>query len=116
MNTIDDKTPEADRQLYEQAVANRPDDNLLRACFAQYLEAMGNRTEAISECERVCELLPDLEWPRYYLGDLLARAGRYSEAAESFKRSLQIRSDFTQAKKALQQIQFNHPAAVGMRK
>jgi hypothetical protein len=46
----------------------------------------------------------------------LVRAERYGEAADRFRRALEIRSDFTQARKALQQIQFSHPDAVGARK
>jgi len=113
ISQMDDKTPQTDRQLYEQAVVRAPADNLLHSRFAQYLEAVGFRSEAIEEFERLCELLPDLEWPHYYLGDLLVRAERYGEAVNSFERALEIRSDFTLARKVLQQIKSSHPTAVG---
>ena len=112
ISRIDDTTPQKDRELYEQALAKAPDDNLLLACYARYLEAMGFRSEAISEYQRICELLPDLAWPYYTRGDLLARAERYREAAQCFRRALKIRSDFTKASEALEQIQLSHPAAV----
>lgn len=107
-------SPARDRQLYVEALAAAPEDTLLRARFAQYLEATGARPEAIAEFQRVCELLPDLEWPRYYLGDLMVRAGRISEAIDCFERALAIRGDFTQARQALRRIQASHPQARGV--
>jgi tetratricopeptide (TPR) repeat protein len=107
-------SPARDRQLYEEALAAAPEDTLLRSRFAQYLEATGSRADAIKEFQRVCELLPDLEWPYYHLGDLLVRAGRFSEAAESFKRALAIRSDFFQARKELERIRASHLPPLGV--
>jgi tetratricopeptide (TPR) repeat protein len=71
-------------------------------------------SEAIAEFPRVCELLPDLEWPHYHLGDLMVRAGRISEAVECFERALAIRSDFAQARKELRRIQASNPQARGV--
>ena len=105
------ESPARDRQLYEEALAAAPEDTLLRARFGQYLEATGSRQEAIVQFQRVCELLPDLEWPHYHLGDLLVRAGRISEAMDSFERALVIRSDFVEARKELRRIQAGHPRA-----
>jgi len=107
------ESPARDRQLYEEALAAAPEDTLLRSRFAQYLEATGSRPEAIAKFQRVCELLPDLEWPQYHLGDLLVRAGRTSEAADCFKRALAIRSDFAQARQELRRIQASQPQAGG---
>jgi tetratricopeptide (TPR) repeat protein len=104
-------SPVRDRQIYEEALAAAPEDPLLRARFGQYLEATGSRLDAIAEFQRVCALLPDLEWPHFHLGDLLVRAGRLSEAAESFQRALAIRSDFVQAREKLRQIQAIHAGA-----
>jgi tetratricopeptide (TPR) repeat protein len=101
---ITPQTPSQDRELYLQAIAKHPDDNLLHARFGQYLEAMGSREEAITEFQRVCELLPDLEWPYYYLGELQLRAGRKWDAKESFERALEIRPDFAQALKKLSEM------------
>ena len=90
------------------ALAESPDDAIMRAHFAQYLEAVGLRNEAIAECQKVCELLPDLEWPQYHLGDLLSRAGKFDEAAQCFKRALKIRSEFVEARRELDRIQAGH--------
>ncbi len=108
-------TPREDRELYERALAERPDDVLTWARFGQYLEAIGQRAEAIKAMERVCELLPDLEWPQFYAGNLLMRAERHAEAAERFSRALEIRRDFRQAREALDEIQSGRPATAGAR-
>jgi tetratricopeptide (TPR) repeat protein len=99
------KTPEKDRELYVQAIAKRPDDNWLHTHFAQYLGANGELSSAIIELQVVCALLPDLEWPHLFLGQYLGRAKRYDEAAESFKRALEIRSDFALAQEGLDKIE-----------
>ena len=111
---MNSESPANDRRLYEEALKAAPDDTLLHARFAQYLEATGSRPEAIAEFQRVCELLPDLEWPQYHLGDLLVRAGRINEAVQCFERALEIRSDFTQARKELRRIQASNPQARGV--
>ena len=111
---INPESPARDRQLYEAALAAAPEDPLLRSRFAQYLEATGARPEAIAEFQRVCELLPGLEWPLYHLGDLMVRAGKINEAIECFERALAIRSDFTQARQELRRIQASNPQARGV--
>ena len=98
-------TPKKDRELYLRAIAKRPDDNWLHTHFAQYLAGNGELSSAISELQVVCALLPDLEWPYLFLGEYLGRAKRYDEAAESFKRALEIRSDFALAQKGLDKIE-----------
>jgi tetratricopeptide (TPR) repeat protein len=98
-------TPKEDRELYLRAIAKRPDDNWLHTHFAQYLGANGELSMAISELKVVTALLPDLEWPHYFLGEYLGRAKRYDEAAESFKRALEIRSDFALAQQGLDKIE-----------
>lgn len=103
------ETPKEDRQVYEAALAEAPEDNLLRANFAQFLEATGSRSEAIIQAQQVCGLLPDLAWPQYYLGALLIRERRFVEARKSFERALAIRSDFAQARQALQHLQSQVP-------
>jgi tetratricopeptide (TPR) repeat protein len=98
------KTPKQDRELYLRAIAKSPGDNWLHTHFAQYLAGNGDLSASISELKVVCELLPDLEWPHYFLGQHLGRAKRYDEATESFKRALEIRSDFTLAQQGLDKI------------
>jgi tetratricopeptide (TPR) repeat protein len=106
---IQPDTPRKDRRLYANALARAPDDNILHANYAQFLETTTSRSQAITEGRRVCELLPDLSWPHYYLGALLVREGRLQEAADCFERALEIRSGFLQARNALGQIRARHP-------
>jgi tetratricopeptide (TPR) repeat protein len=87
---IKPETPAQDRQMYEAAVAAAPEDNLLRGNFAQFLEATGSRSEAIRQAQRVCELLPELAWPYQYLGALLMREGRTTEATEAIERASRL--------------------------
>jgi tetratricopeptide (TPR) repeat protein len=101
ISRITRNTPQEDRRLYETALASRPDDNIMIERFAQYLEAMGSRKDAIQQFEKLCRLLPDLEWPYYYLGELWVREGNKQKAAEAFQRALDVRGDFIQARDAL---------------
>ena len=95
------QTPEEAKAIYEQAIAVAPEDNLLHANFAQFLADGNMLAQAIAESKRVIELLPDMPGPYCYLGTLLVRAGRSSEAAGYFSQALALRSDFVQAQNEL---------------
>jgi tetratricopeptide (TPR) repeat protein len=101
---IDDATPRADTRLYERAIEKFPEDNLLHARFAQYLEAMSRRDRAIAQFRKVSELLPDLALPKFYVGNLLMRAGRNGEAEQAFKEALKIRPDCREALAGLAEL------------
>ncbi len=91
MNT---QSPEQARDLYQQALALAPEDNLLHANFAQFLEAGGYLTEAIDQVQRVHQLLPQIAGPYFYLGTLLVRTGRTGEAAGYFARAIALQGDY----------------------
>ncbi len=93
------KTESAEQaaEMYRQAIARSPEDNLLRANYSQFLFAGGRLTEALEEAERARALLPEVPGPYYYMGTLLVRAGRSREAAEYFSRAIALRSDFVEA-------------------
>ena len=101
------QTPNQAREMYQQALALNPEDNLLRANFAQFLEAGGYLTQAIDEAQRACELIPQMAGPYYYIGTLLVRAGKTGEAADYFSRALAIRSNFAQALSELGLVRAN---------
>lgn len=65
---------------------------------------MGSRKDAIQQFEKLCRLLPDLEWPYYYLGELWIREGNKQMAAEAFQQALDVRGDFMQARDALNEL------------
>jgi tetratricopeptide (TPR) repeat protein len=91
------QTPEQARQMYEEALALAPEDNVLHGNFEQFLEAGGNLAEAIAQAQRVCELVPHLPGSYYYTGTLLVRQRRMREAVEYFASAVAIKSDYAQA-------------------
>jgi tetratricopeptide (TPR) repeat protein len=104
MNT---QTPEQARQMYEQALALAPDDNFLHGNFERFLEAGGFLAPAIAEAKRCCELVPQSPGGYYYVGTLLVREGKITEAAEYFSRAIAIRSDYAEAQNGMGEILAN---------
>jgi len=104
MNT---QTPEQSQQMYEQALALSPDDYFLHGNFERFLEKRGNLRQAIVEAKRCCELAPQLSGGYYYVGTLLVRAGKISEASNYFSQTLTIRSDRADAQNAIAEILAN---------
>jgi len=104
MNT---QTPEQARQMYEQALALAPDDNFLHGNFERFLEAGGYLAQAIAEAKRCCELVPQSSGGYYYVGTLLVREGRITEAAEYFSRAIAIRGDYAEAQNGMGEILAN---------
>jgi tetratricopeptide (TPR) repeat protein len=111
------QTPAQARQMYEEALARAPDDNLLHGNFERFLEAAGDLTNAISEARRVCELVPYLPSVYCYVGTLLVRSGNASEAAGYFSRALALQSDYAEAQNELGEILANQhqPARAAVR-
>jgi tetratricopeptide (TPR) repeat protein len=104
MNT---QSPEQARQMYEQALKLSPDDYFLHGNFEGFLEARGYLPQAIVEAKRCCELVPQLPGGFYYVGTLLVREGRTTEAAEYFSRALAIRSDYAEAQNEMGEMLAN---------
>jgi tetratricopeptide (TPR) repeat protein len=94
---MNSESPELSRKIYEAAVAAAPEDYFLRANFAEFLEATGDSSGALTEQQRVHELLPGEPMPSYKIGRLLVRQGKTTEAAEYFLRALALRRGFLQA-------------------
>lgn len=104
------ETPASDRQMYLDALEREPDDTQVRWNYAQFLERSGSLSEAIHEGELICKRLPGAPWPQYFVGSLMARTGRMTEATEYLERALKIQRDFPQAQKELEKIQAHYPA------
>jgi tetratricopeptide (TPR) repeat protein len=92
------------RENYQEALSSAPDDFFLRRKFAELLEMAGDLSGALTEWERVRDLLPHHPIPCFQLGRLLARLGKSGEAEEQFKLALGIRADFVEALDELGQV------------
>jgi tetratricopeptide (TPR) repeat protein len=104
---MDSETPEQMRQLYGQALAVAPTDNILHWNFARYLAPRGDLARATEELKRGCELLPQMPGPYADIGNLLIPQGKIDEAAEYFSRGLAIRGNGVRALNGLGQILAN---------
>ena len=104
---MDTQTPEQARQMYEQALTLAPDDFHLHVNFESFLEKGGYMAQAIMEAKRSCELVPQMPAGYYYVGTLLVREGKISEAADYFSRAIAIRSDYAEAEDAMGEILAN---------
>ena len=108
MKEVDSRTtpssPAQDNQIYKSALEQSPDDTLVRWNYAQFFERTGRLSEAVSQGELICERLPHASWPHYFVGSVLARLGKKTEAADYLQRALRITPDFPQARKELEKI------------
>ena len=103
------ETPASDRLMYLEALEREPDDTQIRWNYAQFLERTGSLSEAITQGEIICDLLPHAPWPHYFVGSVMAREGRMAEATEYLKRALKIDSNLPHAQQELEQIQSRYP-------
>ncbi len=101
---VTNTTAMQDRRIYESALEKAPEDTLLIGNYAQFLDGNGMSDAAIEQAEKFRTLLPNA-WTEYYLGALLAKAGRLKEAEMCAKKAVKLRSDFIQAEKLLKQIE-----------
>ena len=108
MKEVDSRTtpssPAQDNQIYKSALELDPDDTLVRWNYAQFFERTGRLPEAVNQGELICERLPHASWPHYFVGSVLARLGRKTEAADYLQRALRITPDFPQAQRELEKI------------
>jgi tetratricopeptide (TPR) repeat protein len=108
MQEVDSRTtpssPAHDDQMYKSALEAEPNDSLLRWNYAQFFERTGRLSEAVKQGELICERLPHASWPHYFVGSVMARMGKTTEAADYIQRALRITPDFPQASKELERI------------
>jgi tetratricopeptide (TPR) repeat protein len=109
---ITPQTHARDEQMYEAALAARPDDTLVRWNYAQFLERNGRLSEAVKQGSMICERLPHASWPHYFVGSVMARLGRMPEAADYLRRALRLSPDLQIARRELEAIRWSHPSAV----
>jgi tetratricopeptide (TPR) repeat protein len=94
---INTETLDQARKLYAEAVAAAPDDYLLHANYAQFLEAQADLPQALKEQKYCRALLPQVSVTYYKIGRILLQQGRFSEAAESLSCGIALGSDSLEA-------------------
>src|SRR5215213_7004616 len=82
---VSQKTLPLDQQAaaiaeYEKAVSRSPNDYRFWMTLGTAQEQAGNSAKAELALKRAVELAPAYAYPRWYLGNLLLRNGRYEEA------------------------------------
>jgi tetratricopeptide (TPR) repeat protein len=82
--------------VYRAALAERPDDYLIREKFAEFLEMTGRLTDASAEWQRACELLPHHFMPFFRLGKLRVRQGKFQDAEILLSHAVTMRPDFVE--------------------
>ena len=82
------------RLTYQQAIQKQPCDHWLHHNYAEFLAAIGNLAQAAEQMRLVCDLLPQHYSGPLQLGRLLARQGRFEEAAKAFETALAARPGF----------------------
>lgn len=100
----DARTPARDLHIYQSALQDQPEDTLIRWNYAQFLEMTGSQNDAIKQGMIICQQLPDSPWPLYFVGSLLSREGRLSEAEQYLKMAIQSQPYFPVAERELEHI------------
>ena len=105
MAQVTQKTLPLDQQVqaiaeYEKAVSLSPNDYRFWMSLGTASEQAGETAKAEHALRRAVELAPSYSYPRWYLGNLLLRNGRYDEAFAELSRA-------SQADPELQPQQFN---------
>ncbi|HSD46973.1 MAG TPA: tetratricopeptide repeat protein [Pyrinomonadaceae bacterium] len=85
---------------YEKAVSLSPNDYRFWMSLGTASEQAGETAKAEQALRRAVELAPSYSYPRWYLGNLLLRNGRYDEAFAELRRA-------SEADPELQPQQFN---------
>jgi tetratricopeptide (TPR) repeat protein len=91
----------AARTLYEQAIARRPDDPVLRENFAALLQDFSQAEAAEIQWRRMAELLPHSVQACYGLANSLDTQGKSTEAVRWFAETLRRSPDSIEAHNGL---------------
>src|SRR5688572_13268208 len=72
---------------YEQAASLSPNDYRFWMSLGTALEQVGDIERGEKALRRATELAPSYSYPRWYLGNLLLRSGRYDQAFAELRRA-----------------------------
>jgi tetratricopeptide (TPR) repeat protein len=87
--------------VYRTAIAQRPDDWMLRYNLGNLHSQFGRHTDAATEYTWVVEKLPRQRMFRLNLGNTLLQSGRPTEALLQYRAALEIDPDFAPARDAI---------------
>jgi tetratricopeptide (TPR) repeat protein len=90
---------------YEQALRIKPDYADAHNNLGVALARLGRMQEAAGHWEQALRIKPEDAQVHYNLGVALAQLGRTQEAIGQYQQALRIKPNFTQAQKALAQLQ-----------
>lgn len=88
-------------RIYEEAIARRPADWMLRENFAKLLQDFDEPQRAEAQWRKVIQLLPHYEEAQYSLGNNLDGQGRSAEAIAFFEAALRRRPGSIEARNGL---------------
>jgi tetratricopeptide (TPR) repeat protein len=75
------------RSVFEAAVARDPQDSMLRENYANFLEAIGDRANALAQYQKITEILPHDFYGCLQAGRMLGEMGRTTEARNLLERA-----------------------------
>lgn len=78
---------------YERAVALSPNDYRFWMALGTAHEQMGDSAKGEQALKRAVALAPSYSYPRWYLGNLLLRSGRYEEAFKELRLAAEADAD-----------------------
>ncbi len=85
--------PAQARKIYEEALRRSPEDHGLHENFAEFLDATGDKGQAILEWRKVCQLTPHYYFPYYSLATLLKEQEQFSEALAALEEAARLNPD-----------------------
>ncbi|HVV72049.1 MAG TPA: tetratricopeptide repeat protein, partial [Verrucomicrobiae bacterium] len=94
------------RNIYQRAIQRWPDDFRLHWNYADFLEATGDRSGAVTEWKAVQQLIPQHQVAPYQIGRLLAEQAQWPEAREWLLKALAIRPDLSEGWCELGRVQY----------
>lgn len=80
---------------YEKAVSLSPNDYRFWISLGMAQERAGDPAKGEYSLRKAVELAPSYAVPRWYLGNLLVRSGKYDEAFDELRRASEANSEFT---------------------
>jgi len=83
-------------EIYRAALLRTPEDHRLHENYAEFLDLTGNLPAAITEWERVTELIPQHHLAYFQTGRLWRRLGKLEDAQAWMRKSLALRPDLSE--------------------